>query len=409
MTSTADIEDLLHELTPQVLGALVRRYGDFDAAEDAVQEALLAASLHWPGEGLPDNPRAWLIQTAVRRLTDHYRSDQARRRREESAALREVPGAEPAQRDDALVLLFMCCHPALTPASAIALTLRAVAGLTTAEIAAAFLVPEATMAQRISRAKQKIKVSRIPFLMPGPEEFGARLGSVLRVLYLLFNEGYASSAGADLHRTDLSGEAIRLTRAVRAMLPENGEVTGLLALMLLNDARRPARAGEHGELIPLADQDRTRWNRAAIAEGMRLVATAMSGGVVGEYQLQAAIAALHDGAERAEDTDWPQILGLYGLLERLTGNPMVALNRAVATAMVHGPRAGLDLVAPLEERLPGHHRLDAVRGHLLDMLGDTEAAAAHYRAAAAKTTSEPERHYLINQAARLNRSRTEPG
>jgi len=406
VTSTARIEDLLRELAPQVLSAVVRSYGDFDAAEDAVQEALLAAAMHWPAEGLPDNPRGWLIQTAVRRLTDQYRSEAARRRREESAALREVPGAEPVHRDDTLVLLFTCCHPALTPASAIALTLRAVAGLTTAEIATAFLVPEATMAQRISRAKQKIKASGTGFRMPTPEEFGSRVGSVLHVLYLLYNEGYASSAGTDLHRTDLSGEAIRLTRVVHAMLPEHGEVTGLLALMLLNDARRLARTGEYGELIPLADQDRTRWNRAAIAEGVRLAATAMSGGAVGEYQLQAAIAALHDGAERAADTDWPQILGLYGLLEQLTGNPMVTLNRAVATAMVHGPQAGLDLLAPLQERLPGHHRLDAVRGHLLDMLGDTEAAAANYRAAAARTTSEPERHYLITQAARLNKPHT---
>ncbi|WP_066371085.1 RNA polymerase sigma factor [Herbidospora mongoliensis] len=394
------IEDLLRELAPQVLGAVVRSYGDFGAAEDAVQEALLAAALHWPGEGLPGNPRGWLIQTAVRRLTDQYRSETARRRREESVALREVPGAEPVQRDDTLVLLVTCCHPALTPASSIALTLRAVAGLTTAEIAAAFLVPEATMAQRISRAKQKIKVTGLR--MPDPEEFGSRLGSVLHVLYLLFNEGYASSAGADLHRTDLSREAIRVTRLVHAMLPEHGEVTGLLALMLLNDARRPARTGEFGELIPLAGQDRARWNRAAIAEGVRLTATAMSGGMVGEYQLQAAIAALHDSAERAADTDWPQILGLYGLLERLTGNPMVSLNLAVATAMVHGPQAGLDLLTPLGERLPGHHRLDAVRGHLLEMLGDPEAAAANYRAAAARTPNEPERHYLTAQAARLN-------
>jgi RNA polymerase sigma factor (sigma-70 family) len=403
VTSTARIEDLLRELAPQVLGAVVRRYGDFDTAEDAVQEALLAAAMHWPAEGLPDNPRGWLVQTAVRRLTDHYRSDQARRRREKAAALREVPGAEPAHHDDALLLLFLCCHPALTPASATALTLRAVAGLTTPEIATAFLVPEATMAQRISRAKQKIAASGIPFRMPTAEEFPPRLGSVLRVLYLLFNEGYTSSAGPDLHRTDLSGEAIRLSRAMHAMLPEHGEVTGLLALMLLHDARRPARTGTHGELIPLAEQDRTRWNRAAIAEGVRLAATAMSTGVVGEYQLQAAIAALHDGAERAEDTDWPQILGLYGLLERLTGNPMVTLNRAVAAAMVHGPQAGLDLLAPLAERLPGHYRLDAVRGHLLEMRGDAEAAAAHYRAAAARTTSEPERQYLITRAARLNK------
>jgi RNA polymerase sigma factor (sigma-70 family) len=403
VSSTVRIEDLLRELAPQVLGAVVRRYGDFDAAEDAVQDALLAAAMHWPCEGLPDNPRGWLIQTAVRRLTDQYRSDQARRRREQSAALSELPGAEPAQQDDTLVLLFTCCHPALTPASSIALTLRAVAGLSTAEIAKAFLVPEATMAQRISRAKKKIKASGIGFRMPAPQEFEAGLRSVLHVLYLLFNEGYTTSAGADLHRTDLSGEAIRLTRGMHAMLPEHREVTGLLALMLLNDARRPGRTGAHGELIPLAEQDRTRWNRRAIAEGVRLAATAMSAGVVGEYQLQAAIAALHDGAERAEDTDWPQILGLYGLLARLSDNPMVELNRAVAAAMVHGPQAGLDLVALLDKRLPSHYRLDAVRGHLLDMLGDTEAAAAHYRAAATRTTSEPERQYLVTKAAKLNK------
>src|SRR4029450_11714344 len=324
---------------------------------------------------------------------------QARRRREESATMGEVRDAEPVPRDDALLLLFMCCHPALTPASSIALTLRAVAGLSTAEIATAFLVPEATRARRTSRAKHKSKASGIPFLMPAPEEFEARLRSVLQVLYLLFNEGYTSSAGADLYRTDLSGEAIRLTRAVHAMLPEHGEVSGLLALMLLNDGRPPARTGTHGELIPLAEQDRARWNRAAIAEGVRLAATAMSGGVVGEYQLQAAIAALHDGAECAEDTDWPQILGLYGLLARLSDNPIVELNRAVAAAMVHGPRAGLDLLAPLDKRLPGHHRLDPVRAHLLALRGDTEAAAAHYRAAAARTTSEPERQYLITKAA----------
>jgi RNA polymerase sigma factor (sigma-70 family) len=395
------LEGLLRELAPQVLGAVVRRFGDFDTAEDAVQDALLAAARHWPRDGLPDNPRGWLIQTAVRRATDRYRAEQARRRREDAVFQQEVPGAEPVDRDDTLVLLFMCCHPALTPASAIALTLRAVGGLTTAEIAAAFLVPEATMAQRISRAKLRVKTSAVPFDMPAPDEFGPRLLSVLHVLYLIFNEGYASTTGPDLHRVGLSGEAIRLTRAVHALLPEHGEVTGLLALMLLTDARRPARTGPVGELVPLAEQDRTRWDRRAIAEGVRLVAAAMSRGAVGEYQLQAAIAALHDGAERAEDTDWQQILGLYRLLERITDNPMVSLNAAVAAAMVHGPAAGLELLEPLEERLPGHHRLDAVRGHLHDMLGHPEVAAAHYRSAAARTKSEPERHYLLTQAARL--------
>jgi RNA polymerase sigma factor (sigma-70 family) len=397
-------EDLLRELAPQVLGAVVRYCGDFDAAEDAVQEALLAATRRWPTDGVPDNPRGWLIQTAVRRFTDAYRAEQSRRRREAAVFRQEVPGAETEDRDDALVLLFLCCHPALPTASAIALTLRAVGGLTTAEIAKAFLVPEATMAQRISRAKQRIRASGVPFAKPAPEEFGPRLQSVLHVLYLMFNEGYASTSGPDLHRVDLSNEAIRLTRAVHALLPEHGEVAGLLALMLLTDARRPARTGPGGELVPLAEQDRTLWDRRAIAEGTRLVATAMSRGAVGDYQLQASIAALHDGAPRAEDTDWPQILGLYGLLQRITDNPVVALNAAVATAMVHGPAAGLAQLEPLEPRLAGSHRLDAVRGHLHEMLGETAAAAEHYRAASARTLSEPERRYLLTKAARLRRA-----
>ncbi|HLU53891.1 MAG TPA: DUF6596 domain-containing protein [Pseudonocardia sp.] len=402
MTPPATVpEDLLRELAPQVLGIVVRHTGDFDAAEDAVQEALLAAARTWPEDGLPDNPRAWLVQTAVRRFTDAYRSERSRRRREEAVFRREVPGAEAADRDDTLVLLFLCCHPALSTGSAIALTLRAVGGLTTAEIAKAFLVPEATMAQRIGRAKQRIRASGIPFATPAPEEFGPRLQSVLHVLYLMFNEGYASTSGADLHRVDLSNEAIRLTRAVHALLPEHAEVAGLLALMLLTDARRPARTGPAGELVPLAEQDRTLWDRAAIAEGTRLIATAMSRGAVGEYQLQAAIAALHDGTARAEDTDWTQILGLYGLLERITDNPVVALNAAVAEAMVHGPAAGLARLEPLEARLAGSHRLDAVRGHLREMLGEAQAAAEHYRRAAARTTSVPEREYLLTKAARL--------
>jgi predicted RNA polymerase sigma factor len=315
--------------------------------------------------------------------------------------MREPPPAPVTGRDDTLILVFMCCHPALTPASAIALTLRAVGGLTTAEIANAFLVPEATMAQRISRAKQRIKSSAVPFAMPASDDRAQRLRSVLHVLYLIFNEGYTSSIGPDLHRTELSGEAIRLARMVHAMLPGDGEVTGLLALMLLNDARRPARTGPGGELIPLAEQDRSRWDQALIAEGMALITGALAQGSVGEYQVQAAIAALHDEAARVEDTDWPQILALYGLLERMTGNPMVALNRAIAAAMARGPAEGLALLDALGDRLAGHYRLDAVRAHLLEMSGDTEAAVAHYRAAAGRTTSVPERHYLTSQAARL--------
>jgi RNA polymerase sigma factor (sigma-70 family) len=396
------IGDLLRELAPQVLGAVIRRFGDFDAAEDAVQEALVKATLHWPPDGVPANPRGWLIQTAVRQLTDQFRSDRARRRREQVAAMREPAAGEVNDRDDTLVLLFMCCHPALTAASAIALTLRAVGGLTTAEIANAFLVPEATMAQRISRAKQRIKASGVPFRMPaGDDDVGQRRRSVLHVLYLIFNEGYASSVGADLHRVELSGEAIRLARMVRRTLPEDAEVAGLLALMLLTDARRPARTGADGELIPLAEQDRTLWDRRLIAEGVALIARAVAAGAVGEYQLQAIIAAEHARASRVEDTDWPQILALYGLLERMTGNPMVALNRAIAAAMVHGPATGLMLLETLDERVAGHYRLDAVRAHLLEMTGEKTGAVAHYRAAAGRTTSIPERDYLILKAARL--------
>jgi len=402
------IEDLLREQAPQVLGVLVRRFGDFDTAEDAVQEALIAAARHWPAEGVPANPRGWLIQTAVRKMTDQLRSEQARRRREDAAAMAEPPAVDVTGRDDTLILLFMCCHPALTPASAIALTLRAAGGLTTAEIANAFLVPESTMAQRISRAKQRIKASGVPFGMPEGEERAQRLRSVLHVLYLIFNEGYASSIGADLHRTELSGEAIRLARMVHATLPEDGEVGGLLALMLLTDARRPARTGAHGELIPLAEQDRSRWDRDLIAEGTALITGALARGVIGEYQMQAMIAAVHDEAASVEDTDWPQILTLYGLLERMTGNPMVALNRAIAAAMVHGPAAGLKLLEPLDEPLGGHYRLDAVRAHLYEMAGDTQAAMAQYRAAAARTTSIPEQQYLTTQAARLRAQTAQP-
>jgi len=396
------VEGLLRELAPQVLGATVRRFGDFAAAEDAVQEALLAGAVHWTRDGLPPNPRAWLIQTASHRMTDHIRSEIARREREEVAAMRELPGTDLASDvDDTLPVLFMCCHPALTGASATALTLRAVGGLSTAEIASAFLVPEATMAQRISRAKHSIKTSGLPFAMPTRTEWAGRLRAVLHVLYLIFNEGYVSTVGSDLHRAELSDEAIRLTRMVHRLLPDDSEVAGLLALMLLTDARRPARTGAHGELIPLPEQDRSLWNLDLITEGTALVESSIAKGAVGEYQLQAAIAAVHNNAPTVGSTDWPRILALYGFLEQMTGNPMVSLNRAIADAMVHGPHAGLALLDALDEPLAGHFRLDAVRAHLFEMAGDPSSAIKHYDAAAARTTSIPEQQYLTTQAARL--------
>ncbi len=404
-------EHLLRTLAPQVLGVIARRYGDFADAEDAVQEALLAASLQWPADGVPDNPRGWLIQVAARRMTDLLRSELARRRRETVSVQQDPPDRNVAaapdrdtpEHDDTLQLLFMCCHPSLTRPSAIALTLRAVGGLTTAEIANAFLVPEATMAQRISRAKQKIKSSGIPFGSPGNQDLAERLSAVLHVLYLIFNEGYASSVGDDLVRNDLSKEAIRLARAVHRLRPHDGEAAGLLALMLLTDARRPARTGPDGELIPLAEQDRTLWNRPLLDEGIALISDTLSRGVVGAYQLQAAIAAVHDEAARAEDTDWPQIVALYGLLMRMSDNPMVALNHAIAVAMVEGPAAGLALLKPLDVagKLEGHYRLDAVRAHLFEMRGDLESAIHYYLAGAQRTASVPERNYLTTKAARL--------
>jgi RNA polymerase sigma factor (sigma-70 family) len=420
-------ENLLRELAPQVLGAVIRRFGDFSAAEDAVQEALLAAAVQWPDEGVPHNPRGWLIHVAARRMTDHLRTEFARRRREAVVVMQTPPdqqvthvpdppsltflgssfgdaviGADMDQ-DDTLIVLFMCCHPALTRPSAIALTLRAVGGLTTAEIAHAFMVPEATMAQRISRAKHSIKTSGVPFRMPTPEEWAERLSAVLHVLYLIFNEGYATSAGPNLLRNDLSAEALRLGRILHRSLPENTEVAGLLALMLLTDARRPARVGADGDLISLAEQDRTKWDRQAISEGIALISDALPRGSVGPYQLQAAIAAVHDEALRHDETDWPQILALYTLLERMSDNPMVTLNRAIAIAMVHGPAAGLKRLETLDEsgRLAGHHRLYAVRAHLLEMAGDRQGALAGYRSAAGRTASIPEQRYLLSRAARL--------
>jgi RNA polymerase sigma factor (sigma-70 family) len=402
MTVAEPIEDLLRTLAPQVLGVLARRSGDFDAAEDATQEALIAAALHWPAGGVPGNPRGWLIQTGVRKLIDRLRGDQARRRREELALRQELP-VEASGADDTLTVLLMCCHPALTPASAIPLALRAVGGLSTAEIAGAFGVPESTMAQRISRAKQRIKASGTPFRRPGEAEWAERLRSVRHVLYLIFNEGYATSTGPALHRVELSAEAIRLTRLLNATAPGDPETAGLLALMLLTDARRPARTDDAGDLIPLDEQDRTRWDTARIAEGAALIDVAMAAGAVGEYQLQAAIAALHDRAPSTAATDWPQILALYGLLERMTGNPVVSLNRAVAAAMAEGPRAGLKMLDDLGDRVGGH-RVDAVRAHFLEMAGDVAAAAELYRSAAAATTSLPEQRYLITKSARLRPS-----
>jgi RNA polymerase sigma factor (sigma-70 family) len=408
---TAIDERLLRELAPQVLGAVVRRHGDFGAAEDAVQEALTAAALQWPESGVPENPRAWLIQVAARKLTDQIRSESARRRRETKIVLETPlelhvvppPDEVKEERDDALVLLFMCCHPALTRPSAIALTLRAVGGLTTAEIANAFLVPESTMAQRISRAKQSIKSSGVGFVLPPRDERSRSISAVLHVLYLIFNEGYATSSGKAHQRVDLSNEAIRLARAAHALLPENAEVSGLLALMLLTDARRPARSDANGEIVPLDEQDRSLWDRAAITEGVELVSEALASGAVGSYLLQAAIAAVHDEAARAEDTDWPQIVALYGVLMELADNPMVALNRAVAVAMVDGSDKGLALLEPLDRdpRIRDHYRLAAVRAHLLERSGKLDSALRYYAEAAEKTASIPERNYLLLKIARL--------
>jgi RNA polymerase sigma factor (sigma-70 family) len=408
--SGTDVENLLRELAPQVLGAVVRRFDNFDTAEDAVQEAMLAATTQWPDGGVPDNPRAWLITVTARRLTDLLRSEQARRRREDTVARWEVPREQvdvadsPGDSDDTLILLFMCCHPALSPPSQIALTLRAVGGLTTAEVARAFLVSEGTMTRRITRAKQQIKDSGIPFRLPASEQRAERLAAVLHVLYLIFTEGYAATTGPSLHRVELSTEAIRLTRMVHTMLPSDGEVAGLLALMLLTDARRTARTTATGELIPLAEQDRTLWSSDDIAEGVKLITEALPRGAPGPYQLQAAIAAIHDEAPNAEETDWRQIKALYELLLQISDNPIVALNHAVAVAMADGPAAGLERVATLsaDKQLAEDHRLYAVRAHLLQMAGDTAAAREAYLAAARRATNLPQQRYLNRRAAMLN-------
>ncbi|MEU8531154.1 DUF6596 domain-containing protein [Streptomyces sp. NPDC048629] len=398
------LEDLLRELTPQVLGTLVRRYGRFEGCEDAVQEAVLAATVQWPVEGRPDNPRGWLVTVAARRLIDEMRSEHARREREAATAAEVVPEDVP-DHDDTLVLLFLCCHPSLTAASQTALTLRAVGGLTTAEIARAFLVPEGTMAVRISRAKARIKAAGSTFALPDGAEREERLQVVLHVLYLIFNEGYTASSGNALHRPDLAREAIRLTRTVHAQLPEDGEVAGLLALMLLTDARRRTRTTPAGDLVPLDEQDRTRWDRELIAEGMGLVKAALAGPALGPYQLQAAIAATHADAAKAEETDWAQVHALYLILERVAPNPMVTLNRAIALAETEGPAAGLALLATLDgdERMAGHHRLRSVRAHLLEKNGDTAGAYEQYRLAAKATASLAEQRYLESRARRVGR------
>src|SRR5262245_5011881 len=391
------VEDLLRGLAPQVLGVLVRRHGRFDACEDAVQEALLAAALQWPQEGVPHNPYGWLITVASRRLLDELRAESSRARREETVYLQDVEAEVPGH-DDTLTLLFLCCHPDLSGPSQVALTLRAAGGLTTAEIAQAFLVPEATMAQRISRAKATLKSSDAGFAVPPAEEFGERLRAVLHVLYLIFNEGYTS-----LKRADLTAEAIRLTRIVHALLPHNGEVASLLALMLLDEARWAARTGAGGRLVPLAEQDRSLWDAAAIREGVALVESALASGPLGPYRLQAAIAAVHAEAASAEETDWREILALYELLERIAPNPMVTLNRAVAVGMAHGPQEALALLDTLadDERVSGHHRFFAVRARLLELAG--EPARETYLEAARRTTSVPERRYLEERAASSER------
>jgi len=395
-------EDLLRELAPQVLGALVRRYGRFDACEDAVQEALFAASQRWAQYGVPDDPRAWLVTVASRRLVDEFRSESARRRREERTSALEAAGPTP-ERDDTLALLFLCCHPALSPPSQLALTLRAVGGLTTTEIAHAFFVPEATMAQRISRAKQTIKGSDMGFDLPPKPARAERLRVVLQVLYLIFNEGYTTSSGRELYRTDLTAEAIRLARLLHGIVPGEAEVAGLLALMLLTDARRAARADADGMIVPLAEQRRELWNRGQIQEGIDLITRTLGTGLVGPYQLQAAIAAVHDEAPSAAETDWTEILALYEVLEEVSPGPVVTLNRAVAVAMVHGPRTGLAVLGTLDDddRMARTHRLEAVRAHLLELAGDVEAAREAYRLAARRTASVPERRYLSLRAARL--------
>ena len=409
-----EIEDLLRRLAPQVLGPVVRRYGNFDLAEDATQEALAAAAVSWPQDGLPGNPRGWLITVASRRLTDLLRSEQARQRREETVARWALTERSASRADEPAratpttrsCCCCMCCHPSLSVASQMALTLRAVGGLTAAEIARALLGSEQTVTRRITRAKRSIKVSGVPFALPAQDEMGGRLEAVLRVLYLIFNEGYSSTAGTALVRVDLAEEATRLVRALHETRPDDPEVAGLLALMLLVHARHRARMAPDGSLVPMAEQDRSRWDRGAIEEGIALVTAALPRGPIGPYQLQAAIAAVHDEAESYEATDWPQIAALYGVLLRLDDSPVVALNHAVAVSMVAGPPAGLALVQRLgaDARVNADRRFHAVRGHLLEMAGDRAAAVEAYRAAARAATNLQQQRYLNQQITRLQGS-----
>ncbi|WP_208630100.1 RNA polymerase sigma factor [Amycolatopsis kentuckyensis] len=410
MTADAALSEVLRPLVPQVLGALVGRYGQFEACEDAVQEALLAATRQWPDEGIPENPRGWLVAVATRRLTDLWRSESARRRREEAVALQEGESAavvagpdpdRPPEQDDTLNLLFLCCHSAVSPPSQVALTLRAVGGLTTAEIARAFLVPEATMTRRITRAKESIAAAGSTFRAPSAADFPDRLRVVLQVLYLIFNEGYTATSGETLRRGELATEAIRLTRAVHALLPSEGEVAGLLALMLLTDAREEARTGPDGDLVPLPEQDRSRWDAAMIAEGCALIDRVLGRSPVGPYQVQAAIAALHDRAPSTAETDWPQIVELYEVLRTLMPGPVVTLNHAIAVAQVHGPVRGLELLDSIEGTQDVARRLDAARAHLLELAGDHDQARRHYQRAAERSASLPERRYLMARARRI--------
>jgi RNA polymerase sigma factor (sigma-70 family) len=399
----ARIAQLLRELGPAVLAVVARRYQGFDVCEDAVQEALAAAATQWPTDGIPDNPRGWLVTAASRRWIEIWRSETARRRREDFVVAAERADRPVAiDRDDSLTLLFLCCHPTLTPVSQIALTLRAVGGLTTAEIARALLVPQSTVAQRISRAKARIRDSGARFAMPEEDERPARLAAVLRVLYLMFNEGYTASSGAQLHRVELSAEAIRLARQLRSDLPADGEVAGLLALMLLTDARRPARTSAAGDLVPLVEQDRRLWNRTAIAEGTALLTETLPVSTMGPYQVQAAIAAVHDEAATTAETDWHQILGLYDVLATLAPGPMVTLNRIVALAMARGPELGLHALELAEPSLGNLDRTTAVKAHLLDLADRRDEAREQYLLAARATHNLPERRYLESRAARVH-------
>ncbi|MGC5167938.1 RNA polymerase sigma factor [Luteimicrobium sp. DT211] len=418
-SSDRDVEDVWRRCAPDVLAAVARHHGDFGRAEDAVQEALAAASRTWRADGVPDDPKAWLITVASRRYVDAWRSDSARERRELMSAARSpsdaflAPSAESAsavpQRDDTLTLLVLCCHPVLPRASQVALTLRAVAGLTTAQVARAYLVPEATMAQRISRAKARLRDAGARFVPPSAEELPGRVDAVAQVLYLVFTEGHTTTSGTGLVDVSLADEAIRLARELHRLLPGDGEVAGLLALMLLTHARRAARTTADGSLVPLADQDRRLWDRPLIAEGTALVEAALPVGPVGPYQLQAAVAAVHDEAATAGDTDWVQIDVLYGMLDQVAPSPVVTMNHAVAVAEVAGPRAGLEMVEPLraDRALRRHHRLHAVRAHLLERLGETEEARAEYEVAAELTTSVVEQRYLNGRATALRTPSTD--